>query len=297
MEDLQYFSVCPSFFPDFACKADQCLHTCCQTWEIDIDAETEAKYRAERGPLGEKLRRAMKKSPDGSTCFALNEKGYCPLLTEKGLCSLVLEKGEDFLCQICHAHPRFYKYIGNLELCGTGLACERTVEQLLAVKGPLLFCAEGRTFPLDSLLSLLLPDLPEKEFRFAPDFTEETVCAALARLEKTEPIDSQWPEELAAVKQDLPSLLKAARTLYDENPDFWENLFRYILFREIDRLTDFDPAVIFAFARESTVFILLSAARTHELIPPVCRWSEQIEYDTDNVDLLLTLLEKEVSHD
>lgn len=297
MEDLQYFSVCPSFFPDFACKADQCLHTCCQTWEIDIDAETEAKYRAEPGPLGEKLRRAMKKSPDGSTCFALNEKGYCPLLTEKGLCSLVLEKGEDFLCQICHAHPRFYKYIGNLELCGTGLACERTVEQLLAVKGPLLFRAEGRTFPLDSLLSLLLPDLPEKEFRFAPDFTEETVCASLSRLEKTEPIDSQWPEELAAVKQELPSLLKAARTLYAENPDFWENLFRYILFREIDRLTDFDPAVIFSFARESTVFILLSAARTHELISPVCRWSEQIEYDTDNVDLLLTLLEKEVSHE
>lgn len=297
MEDLQYFSVCPSFFPDFACKADQCLHTCCQTWEIDIDAETEAKYRAEPGPLGEKLRRAMKKSPDGSTCFALNGKGYCPLLTEKGLCSLVLEKGEDFLCQICHAHPRFYKYIGNLELCGTGLACERTVEQLLAVKGPLLFCAEGRTFPLDSLLSLLLPDLPEKEFRFVPDFTEESVRAALARLEQTEPIDQQWTEELTAMNQELPALLEAARSLSAENPDFRENLFRYILFREIDRLTDFDPAVIFAFARENTVFIFLSAARTHELIPSVCRWSEQIEYDTDNVDLLLALLEKEVFHE
>lgn len=99
------------------------------------------------------------------------------------------------------------------------------------------------------------------------------------------------------MNQELPALLEAARSLSDENPDFRENLFRYILFREIDRLTDFDPAVIFAFARESTVFIFLSAARTHELIPSVCRWSEQIEYDTDNVDLLLALLEKEVFHE
>ena len=145
----------PSFFPDFACKADHCLHTCCQTWEIDIDPETEKRYRETEGPLGKELSEWMKKSDDGSTCFRLNEKGYCHFLTEKGLCRLYLLKGPSYMCDICTAHPRFYKYTFNpmtdeeVELSGTGLCCERTVEQIFELKGPITFStAEGDGKPL-----------------------------------------------------------------------------------------------------------------------------------------------------
>ena len=34
------------------------------------------------------------------------------------------------LCDTCHMHPRFYKYIEDLELCGVGLSCEASVELL-----------------------------------------------------------------------------------------------------------------------------------------------------------------------
>ena len=67
----------------------------------------------------------------------------CPLLREDGLCRIVLELGEDSLCDTCHMHPRFYKYIEDLELCGVGLSCEESVEKLLATEGDqLLFTIE-----------------------------------------------------------------------------------------------------------------------------------------------------------
>ena len=109
-------SIYPVFFPYFKCKADACSHTCCQIWEIDIDPDSEARYRSEKGPLGEELPQWMQKSEDGSTCFKLNDEGYCHFLTKEGLCRLVLEKGDDYLCDICKMHPRFFKYIDDWEL-------------------------------------------------------------------------------------------------------------------------------------------------------------------------------------
>ena len=135
-------SIYPVFFPYFKCKADACSHTCCQIWEIDIDPDSEARYRSEKGPLGEELAQWMQKSEDGSTCFKLNDEGYCHFLTKEGLCRLVLEKGDDYLCDICKMHPRFFKYIDDWELCGTGLSCERTVEQIMEEKGSLTFRAD-----------------------------------------------------------------------------------------------------------------------------------------------------------
>ena len=38
-------TIFPTFFPDFRCKAGACRHTCCQTWEIDIDEDTKDYYQ------------------------------------------------------------------------------------------------------------------------------------------------------------------------------------------------------------------------------------------------------------
>lgn len=104
-------------------------------------------------------------------------KGILPLPHRKGLCRLVLERGDDFLCQICRDHPRFYKFPYDADrgeevmLCGTGLACERTVEQLLAEKGPLSFRSSesDRPFHFDRILTLL--HLDEEPELSAPDLS------------------------------------------------------------------------------------------------------------------------------
>lgn len=44
----------PSFYSRFACKAGDCVHSCCvQDWEIDIDDDTAALYQSMDGPLGQ----------------------------------------------------------------------------------------------------------------------------------------------------------------------------------------------------------------------------------------------------
>ena len=42
-------TISPTFFRNFACKADKCRHTCCQKWVINIDAESAEKYRNIKG--------------------------------------------------------------------------------------------------------------------------------------------------------------------------------------------------------------------------------------------------------
>ena len=133
-------SIYPTIYHEFQCKADRCENTCCQLWTIDIDEPTAERYHAMTGSLGESLRQAITVDDEGSHFIFSKAQPMCPLLNEKGLCKVVLELGEEGLCDTCHMHPRFYKYIEDLELCGVGLSCEASVELLAQQK------------PLDSLL-------------------------------------------------------------------------------------------------------------------------------------------------
>ena len=46
------------------------------------------------------------------------------------------------------------------------------------------------------------------------------------------------------------------------------------------------------YARQSTDFIFIETAVFGDLPENIRRWSEQIEYDTDNTDILLSLITK-----
>lgn len=136
-------SLYPTFYHTFQCKANQCHHTCCQKWTIDVDEETAKLYQTLPTPLGEDLRKFMTVDDEGYYFMFSDKQPTCPLLREDGLCRVVLELGEDSLCDTCHMHPRFYKYIEDLELCGVGLSCEESVEKLLVTEGDqLLFTIE-----------------------------------------------------------------------------------------------------------------------------------------------------------
>ena len=126
-------SIYPTIYHEFQCKADRCENTCCQLWTIDIDEPTAERYHTMTGPLGESLRQAITIDEEGSHFVFSKEQPMCPLLNEKGLCKVVLELGEEGLCDTCHMHPRFYKYIEDLELCGIGLSCEESVELLAKI--------------------------------------------------------------------------------------------------------------------------------------------------------------------
>ena len=100
----------PAMYEEFHCLGGDCPDNCCCIgWEVSIDEETAARYRALEGPLGDKLRETMVEA-DGEMQFPLT-KGSCPFLDGDRLCSLHREYGEEFLCRTCREYPRFYQRI------------------------------------------------------------------------------------------------------------------------------------------------------------------------------------------
>ena len=127
--------IVPEYYPQFRCKAGACRHSCCIGWEIDIDAETQERYRTETGVLGERLRKQIE--TDGDTAwFRLDEKERCPFLNESGLCDIILQRGEDALCQICRDHPRFRFDFSDRTEMGLGLCCEEAAERIVHLETP-----------------------------------------------------------------------------------------------------------------------------------------------------------------
>lgn len=292
-------SIIPEGFNDFACKGGSCRHTCCQVWEIDIDEDTAEYYRQLPGKLGDNLRRSMVRE-DGTWHFRLNPQGYCHLLDPDGLCRVIKELGEDALCDICTVHPRFFTYVYEYILCGTGLCCEKTCEVMAALPGPLHFTQEetGDVFTFPELLEEMgLEDLPEAKLHFSPDLTRKELEVMIRELSATEPIDQAWTRDLQKIERDLKGALDRYHTFAENAPLlFFDRLYQYIFYRQLDKEASYGMEILARYAQKSTQFIMLQAARTGDLLEAPRRWSEQIEYDTENVGILLSLWGNKISH-
>ena len=280
-------SVVPEFYPRFSCRAGACRHSCCRGWEIDVDDTSAARYRALPGPLGDTLRQALFED-EGGWHFRLDEEERCPLLRRDGLCRLILERGEDALCDICALHPRFFLDCGDVELGGLGLSCEAASALLLETEGPLRYAAGERLLTLPELLEQLGVQAAEGELRFSPCLDGARYEALLRALRDTEPIDARWPEEIDALLSSLDRLLPQAAA-YARRCDRtrYENLLGYVLYRQLDRLEELGFARLLAYARGCADYVFLRDAEEEDTAEHLRRWSEQIEYSTENVDFLL----------
>lgn len=284
--------IIPDFYPHFRCKADACRHTCCKGWEIDIDEATAAYYRTLEGPLGDAVRSHIEEGSDGWH-FVLNEDETCPFLRPDGLCRLIREGGEEMLCQICSLHPRFFEVVTDnigrdRELGGLGLACEAACELLLREKGPLYF-TDSDVPHFSRTLSDLLTDLgcalPKGGLTYEPDTSEKGIECLLSVLSETEPIDDDWTAALTALKAKRPGNA-ALRTSFKEKEPLYQRIYDYIFYRQLETFSGSPIEALARYAGRSTDFIVLSAAASGDLPEALRRWSEQIEYDTDNVSLL-----------
>lgn len=281
--------VYPDFYRRFACKAAACRHSCCRGWEIDVDEESADYYRVLPGALGRELRAALVRE-DGVWHFRLGEGERCPFLRGDGLCRLILELGEQALCDICALHPRFYGELGEFEFCGLGLSCERVCELLLESREPLRFTLDGETesFDFTALLHRMGLEPAEELLRFTPRPGETRYAEILRRMADTEPIDAAWPEELSRLRARLPELVeKAAAGAAAFDRGTYDRIYQYILFRRLEQMGEHEFPALAVFARLSTEFIYMQDALYGADPEHLRRWSEQIEYSTENVDRLL----------
>ena len=281
-------SIFPKFYKNFLCKADKCKHSCCKGWEIDIDEETAGKYLAMTGELGAEIRQNIGKNED-SYFFKLTEDERCPFLQKNGLCKIILNIGEENICEICTMHPRFFTMIDDVELCGVGLSCEKTCELLLGDEKDLVFYIEDTEEELSfsEVLAVIGLNLPNEMQEFSLAVNAENINKVLEIMAKTEPIDENWSKELS-IMQDMDNVeLKAKEYLENSDKNILNKIYQYILYRQLERLVDIDMEALINYAQYSILFIILHTMISKELGESVRRWSEQIEYDTDNVDLIL----------
>lgn len=291
-------SIYPTIYHAFQCKADQCENTCCQLWTIDIDEPTAERYHSMTGSLGKSLRQAITVDDEGSHFIFSKAQPMCPLLNEKGLCKVVLELGEEGLCDTCHMHPRFYKYIEDLELCGVGLSCEASVE-LLARQEPmdlLLFTIEDdhnefnseERLTLHNVFELLAFDLDPNLFKYTPKPSKQSFKELLDLYKQTEPIDENWTAQVNTLSSKLDQLITSVQTcIQHEDMSLFNKVYQYILYRQIDMLSDYSLESILAYAKSGADYILIASALEGQPLKQVARWSQQIEYDENNVELLL----------
>ena len=119
----------PKYYKKFKCIADKCEHSCCVGWEIDIDESTLKKYQKLKDGYGAVIAGSI--SMDDTPHFKLCERDRCPHLDECGLCKIILNLGEDYLCDICREHPRFYNYTSVAEV-GLGMSCTEAARIILS---------------------------------------------------------------------------------------------------------------------------------------------------------------------
>lgn len=269
----------PSFYPAFRCRADRCRHSCCRGWEIDVDEQSAALYRKLPGELGDELRRALFADEEGWH-FRLDGEERCPFLEAAGLCRLIRRLGEEALCDICALHPRFFEELDADELWGLGLSCEEATDLLLGEKALRFVCGEtGEILDLPGLVHYVGLAVPRETLRYRPRIDEQRRWEILRRFGKTEPIDEAWPEELKAL--EASPLPQACR---DED---YQRIYEYLLYRQIEKAEERDWESIADYAALCTDFVVLWDALVPDTAGHLRRFSEQIEYSTENVEILM----------
>lgn len=273
---------------NFHCIASRCAHTCCAGWEIDIDDETYELYRGIPGEFGDKIRAAIVTDDDGTHHFMLTNDERCPFLNERNLCDIILNLGEDYLCDICHEHPRFYKELDNGEyVCGYGLCCEEAARlTLFPGADEELDRRSGTEGVINKIKSIEVDIIVE-------------LCQLLATLESIEPY---WIEcvrgllnELksgvedsinADIENDVKKLCKLKDDILDTYFTSFCALFEYMLFRfdseEYATLMCGIISFITAMIKEQK-----GDFTPEDLIEVVRVYSADIEYSDENVGKIM----------
>ena len=282
----------PIYYLEFKCIADKCLHSCCKSWEIDIDPTAMKKY----GKLKDGYGKAILRSIEKCDCphFVLTPSGNCPHLDEQGLCKIIQNLGQDYLCDICREHPRFYNETSLGKEVGLGISCEEACRIILSSdRYHEMISLHGASAVIDKVthrseLYSVLSDrsLPYPK-RLKRIYEKYGVCPSQNN-------DTSWRELLASLEY-LDNDHKKIFSLYTssiENEAKYEMILERVLAYRIYRHCS--SAESDGELKQSLGFclfcerLLSSAARTSDLdLFELARiFSEEIEYSSDNTEAI-----------
>lgn len=307
--------VYPDYYPAFRCIAGDCRHSCCIGWEIDIDADTLARYDSLSGAFGQRLRDNIDRDGE-SPCFRLGADARCPFLNEQGLCDVILTLGQDALCGICADHPRFRNFLPGRTEIGLGLCCEAAGALTLGQRQPMkLVCdgaAESETPPVIALRDRALALVQDGKYPMAarleqvldlcggaPDERDLGFWADfLLSLERLEP---EWGELLTLLRDSWRTADLAGFDAYmaDRQGEYCR-FAEYLIYRHLTAAAgQLDAAARAGFAALGyrilhTLGALLwqrqGGFTFADQVELARRFSAELEYSEDNLDAILDAL-------
>ncbi len=313
----------PDYYENFRCLAGDCPHTCCEKWEVVIDEASAAFYETVPGPLGEKLRSALKKDQDGDLCFPLNG-GRCPFLDSENLCEIHKELGEEATSVTCREHPRFTEDYGSFREVTLSASCPAANALLLGSEAPLTFHTfeteeaeeEGdewlnyllplrsrlldiltdRSCPLEARLASFLSLALSAQNCLDDDRPKAMNDAAEAPIPPAEdplfPAALDFLASLEVLDADWPSLLEqAAAAEKTPQPEaLLERIAVYFAFRYLLKAVNDGDLLSRAELVVFAVLVVERLAAVCGLPEALRRFSAEIEHDDDNLEALLEAL-------
>lgn len=314
----------PDYFENFHCLAGACPHSCCIGWEVVVDDSTAARYREVSGPLGDKLRAALRQDEEGDLCFPL-DGGRCPFLDDENLCEIHRRLGEEATSVTCREHPRFTEDYGPFREITLSASCPKVNDLLLGSEPPLTFREFETPEPGeegDPWLSDLVPlrdhmievlrdrtrPLRQRLRRFldlaarAQALLDQDETAGLPALEAGEP-EVPAHREAAGL---FPDALRLLGTLEILEPD-WEEVLRqaedvpgtaapetaleriavYFAFRYLLKTVNDGDLLSRAQLCVFAVLVVQRLSAVCGLPEALRRFSREIEHSEDNVEALL----------
>lgn len=284
----------PKYYQNFVCIADKCKHSCCIGWEIDVDDVTLEKYNN----CSDCYAKAIRESIDfeDTPHFRLCDGERCPHLNEKGLCKIILSMGEDYLCDICREHPRFYHDTVCGKEVGLGMACEEACRLILNSDEYATFDAVEELDIEEYDLEFDALPLREALFSILSDHSlsyekKRSLIAGKHGVSLSVHTDEEWQNLLASLEYldaSHRSLFSAYSTSVDMEPSLEKSLERalaYFIFRHCSDVEDemqFRSALGFCLLCERLLASIVTSKK--DMIDAARIVSEELEYSEENTE-------------
>lgn len=141
-------------YDKFKCIADKCRFTCCDGWDVSIDADTYNKWKKDKS--SKILNRVKAKKSGSSTEYFINKKNHepCPFLDAQGLCQIVKNHGEEYISSTCHRFPRIENKFEDRKEFSLSCACPEVVEIISGLSGKINITSENQKDIKNDLLEL-----------------------------------------------------------------------------------------------------------------------------------------------
>ena len=316
----------PYFYDNFKCKAGKCTDTCCAGWEVDIDEDSFEKYNNICGEFGKRLNDGIVYS-DNIPCFRLCENERCVFLNKDNLCDIYSELGEEYLCDICREHPRFYNFFENVTEMGLGLCCEKVCEMIFSSDEPMVFISDGENENVDdeyefySFIRNNCFEIIADRKKSLKDRIHQLICygiyveneffgdcvnaeinnsfdeltqTVIEMFLSTEPINEEWTDYITNLNNDVKTIISVSENV---NTEKYEQILTYILYRHFMKsMDDCNVLSIICFGVINLIFIYLCDCKTffelrkiedQDRINNVKMWSKQIEYSDVNTQMII----------